>query len=78
MHQSNDRLIDLQGAEMPALPPVIELTSDVGRFRSRLLAVQDDRSVVASQYRDELVRTADGWRISRRVVTYTRRGRSVR
>lgn len=52
---------------------VERIDGDTGLMRSRLLAVQGDGSVAAGAYVDDLVRTPAGWRISRRVFTYTRR-----
>jgi hypothetical protein len=52
------------------------LTSDTARMSSRLLAIQTDGSVIVGEYKDTVVLTAAGWRITHRVFTYTRRARS--
>ena len=71
----------------PAIHPVAHLMSNIhvpqlheraGELRCRLLAVQDDGSVFVGRYRDQVVLTEDGWRISRRTFSYTRRAQKGR
>ncbi|WP_319456959.1 MULTISPECIES: nuclear transport factor 2 family protein [unclassified Mycobacterium] len=47
---------------------VSEGPGDEVRVRSKGLGIMDGGSVVSAVYEDELRRTADGWRISRRVI----------
>ncbi len=41
---------------------------DEARVRSKALGVMDGGTVVSAVHADEMRRTADGWRISRRVI----------
>jgi SnoaL-like domain len=54
---------------------VPQLGIDSAVMSSRLLAVQHDGTVAVGAYRDEVMLTAGGWRISNRVFSYTRRAR---
>ncbi|WP_329374728.1 nuclear transport factor 2 family protein [Streptomyces sp. NBC_01483] len=47
---------------------VSEGPGDEARARSKALGVVDGGTVVGGVYADDLRRTADGWRISRRVI----------
>jgi len=60
-------------AHLVANVTVDELEGDRGRMTCRLLAVQGDGTVVAGEYQDEVRRTFEGWRFSRRAFTYVRR-----
>ena len=74
-----------QYMEHEAIHPAAHLMSNVtvdaldeerGRMTCRLLAVQGDGTVLAGEYQDEVRRTADGWRFSRRTFSYVRRQRT--
>ncbi|MGW2518928.1 nuclear transport factor 2 family protein [Streptomyces sp. NPDC001617] len=47
---------------------VSEGPADEARVRSKALGVVDGGTVISVVYADELRRTADGWRISKRVI----------
>lgn len=54
--------------------PVVEVAGDTAHVRSKWLVVLADRTTLSGEYHDDLVRTAAGWRIRRRLVTDRQRG----
>jgi hypothetical protein len=47
---------------------VLDGDGDTVRLRSRYIATYDDGRYSAGEYRDDAVRTEDGWRLERRVA----------
>lgn len=55
--------------------PVIDVTGpDAVHVRSKWIVVLADRTTLSGTYVDDLVRTADGWRVRHRVVTTREEG----
>jgi hypothetical protein len=63
-------------AHLMANVHVDELTARTGVLRARILALQPDGTVRTGAYRNDVVKTGDGWRIRRLVFTYQRRRRT--
>jgi len=51
----------------------VDETPDGVRLSSRIVAMREDRRIDSGRYRDAVVKTPDGWRISHRVFTLLRR-----
>lgn len=51
----------------------VDVTADGVRLSSRIVATREDRRIDSGRYRDVVVKTHDGWRISHRVFTLMRR-----